>query len=52
MEDLLRVVSAGGDIGIYILILIVWKFSERLVKLETTITMMLRDNRKREPEGR
>ena len=43
MEDVLRFVSAGGDIGIYFLIYVVWKFSERLVKLETTLSMLLKE---------
>lgn len=42
MEGLLKFISAGGDVGIYVLIFVIWKFNERLIKLEVTISLLLK----------
>ena len=37
MEDLIRLLSVGGDIGIWALVYIVYRFDNRLLKLEITM---------------
>jgi len=35
MESLLIFLSAGGDIGIWVVVAVVWRFDRRLLTLET-----------------
>ena len=37
MEEILKVLSVGGDLGIWVLIGVLWKFSDRLTRMEITM---------------
>ena len=39
MESLLTFLSAGGDIGIWVMVAVVWRFDRRLLTLETLFTV-------------
>lgn len=36
-EALKSVIETGGDVGIYLIAWITWRFDRRLIRLETTI---------------
>ena len=42
--EVFKLLDAGGNLALFALVYIMWKFNERLVKLETTLKMMLRQN--------
>ena len=35
MEELLPLLAAGGDIGIWVVVAVLWKFDRRIFRLET-----------------
>ena len=51
MEEILRIISAGGTPLLFIIGYILWKFDRRLVKIETTLNNHLRHLKGKE-EGR
>ena len=34
MEALLNALNVGGDVGVWVLVLVVWRFHDRILKLE------------------
>jgi len=39
MDELLMWLSAGGDIGVWVIAAVVWKFDRRLLMLETRFAL-------------
>ena len=37
MSEVLEFLSAGGDVGVWALVVLMWRFDRRLVRLETLI---------------
>ena len=53
MEEILRIVSAGGTPLLVVIGFILWKFDRRLVKIETTLNNHLKHLQdEKEEEGR
>lgn len=39
MDDLLMWLSAGGDVGVWVIAAVMWKFDRRLILLETKFAL-------------
>lgn len=40
MDELLQVLAAGGDVGIWAVFYVIWRFDRRLLKLEMKVGVL------------
>lgn len=52
MEDILRIISAGGTPLLFVVGYILWKFDRRLVRIETVLNNHLKHLIGKKEEGR
>ncbi len=45
MEEFIRLLSVGGDIGIWVIVAVVWKFNDRIQYLEITMGTHIDQNK-------
>ena len=43
MEQLLTALNVGGDIGIWVLVAVVWRFHDRILRLELQVGRLVSD---------
>ena len=48
LQGLLKLLEAGGNVAMIGLFFLMWKFDRRLIRIETTLFMHLKDEKKKE----